>query len=136
MDQEQQNTLLLLSSIFHYIIGFLLLLVSCLPLLYVLIGSLMVIAGFYPPGKGGAGETMPFFVVGGVFLTVGGILCTIGLILAICVLACARRLYKKRKYVYCLTIAAVECLFFPFGTIIGVLTIVLLANHDIKESFS
>lgn len=136
MDKEQRNTLLLVSSIFQYIIGFLLLFISCLPLLYVVIGSLMVIAGFHPPGNTRGSETMPFFVVGGVFLTIGGILCTIGLILSICVLTCARRLYKKRKYVYCLTIAAIECLFFPFGTIIGTLTIVLLANHDVKESFN
>lgn len=137
MDKGQQDTLLGICSIFQYLIGWLLFLVSCLPLLYVIIGSFMVIAGFYPPGNGtpGAGETLPFFVVGGVFLTIGGFLCLIGMTVAFCVLVCARRLKKKVKYHYCLTVAAIECFFMPLGTIIGVLTIVLLAQQDIKESF-
>jgi hypothetical protein len=34
-----------------------------------------------------------------------------------------------------LVIAAVECIFFPFGTVLGVLTIIVLMRPSIKSLF-
>lgn len=137
MEKDSQNTILKILSIFQYIIGWILVLISSIPLLYIFIGALMVLAGFAPGRDQPEPEqALPFFVVGSIFLALGGVACLIGLIIAFCVLSCARRLKKRRKYNYCLTIAVIECIFFPFGTIIGVSTIMMLANHDVKESFS
>ena len=137
MREDQNDTLLRICSIFQYIIAWVLVFISCIPILYIIIGSIMVFAGFAPgQNEPKAGDALPFFIAGGFFLTLGGIMCMVGLIIAFCVFICARRLKTKRKYNYCLTITAIECLFFPVGTLIGVLTIILLSNHDVKESFS
>ena len=115
-------------------------LISSLPMLYVIFGVFMVMGGFAAPNapgqsEPGMGQMVPFFAIGGVFITIGGVLVLIGFTLAICIILAGRRMMRKRRYGFCLTMAAIECLFMPFGTILGILTIFLLANHDIKGSF-
>ena len=36
---------------------------------------------------------------------------------------------------YCLVVAAVECIFMPFGTVLGVFTIIVLMRPGVKERF-
>ena len=140
MNEEQQNTLLRICSIFQYVVGSFLALISCFPLLYFMIGVFMVVAGFAAPNapgqsEPGVGQMAPFFVVGGVFMTIGGLIALTGLTVAIMIIITGRRLRKRKSYGFCLTMGAIECLFMPLGTILGVLTVILLANHDVKESF-
>ncbi len=42
---------------------------------------------------------------------------------------------EELHYTYCLVVAALECLFMPFGTILGVFTIVVLMRHPLKALF-
>jgi hypothetical protein len=43
---------------------------------------------------------------------------------------------KKRKwFTYCLVMGGVETIFMPFGTVLGVFTIVMLTKPNIKELF-
>jgi hypothetical protein len=140
MNPDQQNTLLRICSIFHYVLGGFLALVSCIPGLYLLFGLFMIMAGFAtanapaqnPPGFG---QILPFFVVGGVFITISGAMVLIGFTLAFFIIITGRKLMGRRHYGFCLTMAAIECLFMPLGTILGVLTIILISHHDLKEAF-
>ena len=36
---------------------------------------------------------------------------------------------------YCLVMAGIECLFMPFGTVLGVFTIIVLMRESVKEMF-
>jgi len=36
---------------------------------------------------------------------------------------------------FCLVMAGVECIFTPFGTVLGVLTIIVLVRPSVKELF-
>jgi hypothetical protein len=38
-------------------------------------------------------------------------------------------------YIFCLVIAAVECIFMPFGTVLGVFTIIVLQRPTVKAMF-
>ena len=100
----------------------------------------MVLAGFAVPTPSGhsgpdAGQVVPFFVVGGVFMAIGGFLALIGLTISMLIIVMGWRLIARKSYRFCITMAAIECVFMPLGTILGILTIFLLADQSVKESF-
>src|SRR6266404_3034516 len=55
---------------------------------------------------------------------------------AICILIAGRSLAKRTRYWFALVVACIECLFVPFGTILGVFTIVVLSRESVKALFS
>jgi hypothetical protein len=59
----------------------------------------------------------------------------VGLVFAVCVILAGRYITKRRHYIFCLVIASLNCLFMPFGTILGVFTIVILMRPSVKELF-
>jgi hypothetical protein len=46
-----------------------------------------------------------------------------------------RCLARARHWTFCVVMAAISCAFFPFGTVLGVFTIVALAKPEAKELF-
>jgi hypothetical protein len=46
-----------------------------------------------------------------------------------------RNLARKQRYTYCLVMAVITCLSFPFGTALGVFTIVVLMRPAVKQMF-
>jgi hypothetical protein len=56
--------------------------------------------------------------------------------MAICILIAGRSLALRKRYSFALVIAGIECLFVPFGTILGVFTIVALSRESIRALFS
>jgi hypothetical protein len=63
------------------------------------------------------------------------VLFVIGIAMAICILIAGRSLAFHKRYSFALVIACVECLFVPFGTILGVFTIVALSRGPVKALF-
>ena len=61
---------------------------------------------------------------------------TTGWIFAAFVLASGRFLAKRRHHMFCLVIGGVECIFIPFGTVLGVFTINLLMRESMKQLFT
>ena len=47
-----------------------------------------------------------------------------------------RYLSQQRHYTFCLVMAAVACMFMPFGTVLGVFTIIVLVRESVKELFA
>jgi hypothetical protein len=59
------------------------------------------------------------------------------LAMAICILMAGRSLARQRRYLFAFVIACLECFFIPpFGTILGVFTIVVLSRESVKALFS
>lgn len=46
-----------------------------------------------------------------------------------------RFLSRRRHHVFCLVIAGIECLVMPFGTVLGVFTIIVLTKESVREMF-
>ena len=42
---------------------------------------------------------------------------------------------RTRHWTFCIVVAAVSCAFFPFGTVLGVFTIIVLSKPDVKAAF-
>ena len=46
-----------------------------------------------------------------------------------------RYLARRERYTFCLVVAGVECMFMPFGTVLGVFTIIVLSRPSVKDLF-
>lgn len=46
-----------------------------------------------------------------------------------------RRIRDRRAHSFCLTVAAINCFFFPFGTILGIFTIIVLQRPNVRSAF-
>lgn len=129
MNQDQEHLELL--SIFHYIVGGMAALFSLFPIIYLILGTLFIVA---PWRIQGSGSPPPAFV-GWIFIILGSSIMLVGLAFAVCVILAGRYIVKCRHYIFCLVIASLNCLFMPFGTILGVFTIVILMRPSVKELF-
>lgn len=86
------------------------------------------------PGAGNQEPTPAF--LGWIFIAVGAVFFFAGITMAICVLIAGRCLSRRKGYTFALVMACIECLFVPFGTILGVFTIVALSRESVKALFS
>jgi len=127
-DAEQLNLL----AIFHYVVGGLAALFSFFPLLYSVIGGFLLYAAEHPSRSNQ--EPPPAFL-GWIFIVLGAICFLAGVTGAICILIAGRCLSCRKGYSFALVIACIECLFVPFGTILGVFTIVALSRDSVKVLF-
>ena len=130
MNKDQEHLKLL--SIFHYIIGVIVALFACIPIIHFIIGVIFIISPESVVDK--AGKLPPVFF-GWLFAVIGGMMVFLGWIFAICLICAGRFLARRRHYLFCLIVAALSCLFFPFGTILGIFTIIVLIRPSVKELF-
>jgi len=119
-------------SIGYYVFAGLTALFSLFPLIYVAVG-IMVATGTLDGEKGpGPPQLVGVFIAGAGFIAILLILS-----LAVCNFVVARGLKNQARYTFCFVIAAVNLLIFaPLGTILGVLTIIVLIREPVKELFN
>jgi hypothetical protein len=126
MNNDKEHLKLL--SIFHYVVGGIMALFSCFPLIHIAIGFAMLSGAF------DGGDAPPKFL-GLFFIIFPGIMMLCGWILAVCIFIAGSKLARYRARMYCLVIAGLECIFMPFGTVLGIFTIVVLMKDSVKELF-
>ncbi len=132
MSQDKEQLQLL--AIFHYVVAGLAALFSFFPLLYTTVGVIFIFAARHGAAK--PGEDLPPEFLGWIFAVLGLVLFLIGIAMAICILITGRSLALRKRYSFALVMACIECLFIPFGTILGVFTIVVLSRESVKALFS
>lgn len=130
MNTEEEKYLDLL-SIFHYVVGAFVALFSCIPFIHFFIG-LAVVSGVF--GQSSDGSEMPMFF-GWIFMLVGAMCILIGWSIAVCIILTGRKLKARRGWLFCVVVAGVECMFTPFGTVLGVLSLMLLTRDSVKQAF-
>jgi ABC-type branched-subunit amino acid transport system permease subunit len=132
MNQDREHLQLL--AIFHYVVAGLAALFSFFPLLYMAVGAIFIFAARHGTPK--PGEDLPPEFLGWIFAVVGSVLSLLGIAMAICILIAGRCLSRRKCYSFALVTACIECLFIPFGTILGVFTIIALWRESVKALFS
>jgi hypothetical protein len=132
MNQDKEHLRLL--EIFHYVVAGLAALFSFFPLVYTSVGAIFIFAARHGTPKPGEEPTPEF--IGCILAIVGSLLFLLGVAIAICILIAGRSLAKRTCYWLALVVACIECLFIPFGTILGVFTIVVLSRESVKALFS
>lgn len=129
MNQDQEHLRLL--SIFHYVMGGMTALFALFPLIYVIIGGVMVAGGM----SGSAGSPPPPPAVGWFMIAIGVGVFLIGETMAACTIAAGRFLSARTHRVFCIVIAALHCLHAPFGTLLGVFTLIVLVKPSVRMLF-
>jgi hypothetical protein len=132
MNRDKEHLQLL--AIFHYVVAGLAALFSFFPLLYTTVGAIFIFAARHGTAK--PGEELPPEFLGWIFAVIGLLLFLIGTAMAICILIAGRSLALCKRYSFALVMACIECLFLPFGTILGVFTIVVLSRESVRGLFS
>jgi hypothetical protein len=135
MNQDLEHLRLL--SIFHYVVAGLVALFACFPVFHLILGLVMLIApGALENGQHGSPNDPIFLRLVGLFLVfVAATIILAGWSLAVCVLLAGRFLSRRRHYTFCLIIAALLCMINPFGTVLGVFTIIVLIRPSVKLLF-
>lgn len=129
MNRDEEHLKLL--AIFHYVVGGLAALFALFPVLHLVMGLIFVASAPNAPNQGGPSPQ----VFGWLFVAFSSVIITVGLLFSGLILATGRFLSQRRNYTFCLVMAGVECLFMPFGTILGVFTIVVLTRDSAKQLF-
>jgi hypothetical protein len=132
MNRDKEHLQLL--AIFHYVVAGLAALFSFFPLLYTTVGAIFIFAARHGTAK--PGEELPPEFLGWIFAVLGALFFLAGLAMAVCTLIAGRSLALRKRYSFVLVMACIECLFVPFGTILGVFAIVVLSRESVKGLFS
>ena len=131
MDQDQEHLRLL--SIFQYIVGGITGFFACFPLIHVAMGVALLNGVFPLPKAPNQPEFPP--EAGWIFIIGGGFFILAGWSMAIAMIVAGRSIARRRWYTACLVIAAIECLMMPFGTVLGVFTLIVLLRPSVKAIF-
>lgn len=128
MQQEREYVKLL--AVFHWVVAGFAFLFSLLPLIHFAVGIAMV-SGAFRDARGEA----PVALIGWFLVIFATVFIVTGLTFAVCLAIAARRLARFRHYTYCLVMAGVACMFVPFGTVLGVFTIIVLMKPAVRAMF-
>jgi hypothetical protein len=129
MNEDEKHLSLL--SIFHYVVGLLGILFGFFPVIHLIMGILLVTGKF---DKGG-NNAPPRFI--GVFFIVFPLLFMFGAwTFSACLIVAGNYLTRRKRYYFCLVMAGVSCTFMPFGTILGVFTLIVLIRPSVKQLFN
>lgn len=80
------------------------------------------------------GQPAPAFF-GWLFVAVGLFFSVMGWAVAACVIIAGLSIAARKRLIFCQVIAGVECLFMPFGTALGVFSLIVLLRPFVKELF-
>lgn len=130
---SEENKHIDLLSLFHYILSGFVALFSCLPFIHVLIGLTMITGGFTDHNP--TAEQPPEFF-GWIFVIIGSICILTGWAIAIGMLIAGIKLKQRSARLFCLVIAGVECMFMPFGSVLGIFTLLTLTRESVKQAFT
>lgn len=130
--QILDNEHLKLLSIFHYVKGGITALFACIPIIHVVFGLVLIVA----PRLFGHGSNQPPAFLGWLFVILGFFIIFLGWTVAVLVLIAGRCIARRRHYTFCFVVACLECLSVPFGTVLGVFTILVLNRQSVKALFN
>ncbi|TDB28316.1 hypothetical protein ATCM_11960 [Stenotrophomonas sp. ATCM1_4] len=131
---EDANHLRLL-SIFHYVLAGFTGLFSLFPVLHLVLGLAMV-SGKLPVDASNPNAELEPQLVGWFFVAFAGIFITCGLTLAGFMVYAGRCLAQRRRHTLCLVVAGISCMMMPFGTVLGVFTLIVLLRPQVKAAFA
>ena len=131
MNNEDLKHLRLL-TIFHYVVGGIIALFSLFPVIHLVIGISILTGSFFQE----ADPDFPAPLFGLMFTVIPLIIIVCGLAFAVVTIIAGRKLSNKQSHTFCLVVAGLLCTFTPFGTVLGVFTIIVLMRDSVKELFN
>jgi hypothetical protein len=102
---------------------------------YLMMGVVMSVVFSHVPVSAKTGQPPPAFI-GWIFGGIGLVFFLIGTGVAIARFWAARCVKQRKSRTYCIVIAALGCLEFPYGTALGVLSIIVLGRDSVARLFT
>jgi hypothetical protein len=118
-----------LLSIFHYIFGGLQIAISSIFIVHFVMGLVMIGNPTF------FGHNPPPTWLGILIAAIGGAVVLLGWGLGVCAIYSGRCIAHRRKRIFSIVIAAINCLSFPFGTALGVFTIIVLMRDSVRRLY-
>ncbi len=132
MNPDEEHLRLL--SVFHYVCAGLAAFFACIPIIHLIVGSVLLL---HPEGFNSQNnQAHPERFIGLLFVVMGGMFTLFGWAFAGCLAFAGRCLGQRKNYMFCLVMAAIACMFMPFGTILGVFTLIVLVRPSVKTLFN
>jgi uncharacterized membrane protein YhaH (DUF805 family) len=130
---NQDTEHLKILSICHYVLAGLCLFPMLYGLFYMVMGIFFgAMIASSAPRDGGP----PAALFGGIFIFIGLIIAVIALTVGILLFKAGRNLSSHQSYTFCFVIACISCVFMPFGTVLGIFTIIVLLRDSVKGLFN
>jgi hypothetical protein len=130
MNQDEEHLRLL--SIFHYVVSGLTALFACIPIIHLTLGLILILS---PKSFTDNHSEGPLAFVGWLFVILGATIILTGWTLAVMIFLTGRFLAKRKHYTFCTVMGGVECIFMPFGTVLGIFTIMVLGRSSVRQLF-
>jgi hypothetical protein len=133
-DTSAEKNLHLL-TIFHYVVGVLVVLFSSLFIIHIVMGVLMLTHGgswLMPPAQGSL-PPPPLF--GAFFVAMGSVAVLFGWTMGALTIVAGRSIERRRRHLFCMIVAGLLCMWAPFGTVLGVFTLVILTKPHVRQQF-
>jgi len=128
VNQDEEHLKLL--SILHYVWAGLTGLGVCFGGLYTMIGGGVLFAASQEHTQNG-----PPAFMGGIFFLIGCFIILFAGTMSVLTILAGRNLARRKNYTFCFIIACISCLSVPFGTALGVFTIIVLQRPSVKQMF-
>ncbi len=117
-------------SIFFYVVAGLCFLFSLVPLIHLTVG-ILIVNGVIGPDTADP-DLQPF---GWILIAVASTFILMGITFSVLLAQTGRFISSYRNHTFCVVIAGIACCFIPFGTVLGVFTIVVLMRDSVRELF-
>ena len=130
MNQDEEHLRLL--AIFHYVCAGLAGLFACFPIFHLIFGLVLLLR----PTAFGPSNNQPPAFLGLFFVLFACALIFLGWAFAAFLAYAGRCLSQRKNYTFCLVMAGIACMFMPFGTILGIFTIIVLMRPTVKPLFA
>ncbi|HDS1652263.1 TPA: hypothetical protein QEL76_000132 [Stenotrophomonas maltophilia] len=122
-------------SIAHYVVGGLIALFSLIFIIHIVLG-ISALTGHLPMNSDGQPSSpAEQRLFGWMFTIVGCVIVFGGVTLGAFVAYAGRCLARRRRYLLCLIVAGLACLFAPVGTVLGVFSLITLLRPQVKAAF-
>jgi hypothetical protein len=131
MDKDAEHLRLL--SIFHYVLGGLSACFSSAFIIHMVIGLFMINS---PASFSNHGQPPPPAFAGWLFFLMGSFAVVFGWTFAGLLAYAGYCLSRRKHLLFCIVVAAISCLFMPFGTVLGVFTIIVLQRPGVRAMFN
>jgi hypothetical protein len=96
-------------------------------------GFLLISLAHHPSSH--PGDSPPPVEVGWVLVGLGLFFALLGFAFAVLLILAGRALGRRRRYQFVFVMACVECMFMPFGTVLGVFTLIVLSRESARKLF-
>ena len=118
-----------LLAILHYVFGGFHILISCVGIVHITIGLLM------STNSAMFGNNPPPSWVGTLLMVIGGVVILLGWAWGICVIYSGRCIARRQHRTFSIVIAALSCASFPFGTALGIFTLIVLLSDSVRRLY-